>query len=1093
MAEAPEPTSPTSSASPPPAAAPEASSPLPVAPSSPLPPPSSSSPTVSLAVGALNRQLADARAVLTKAAVFEGIAAVVAAVVAATLIAVVVMGFVPFSTPLRVVLLGGIVVAVVAAIAHVWFWRARPLQHDVVIAARLEESLGRSGKGVGDSVRAAVELRDNSVDDRLGRSRALCDAHIERTLVVLRDGQARQSLPAVGLEAAVPTLLGAGAVLVVLVVSLAFAKDKIVDRVSRLVSGTAAAAALAERAAQLPPIVTDVTVTLHFPAYMGRADEVIPGASGDVTAPRGTEVTIEGRADRNVERAALIVTGGDAELALAAEVKDRVLRGRFTVKAPGAWRFKITSDGDEVIDPVARKILVKADAPPVVRLEVPETDITVQAEDTVPLRFAVEDDVGITKVRVVVKRLGSARSPYSKDLLTVPGSRTAAGGGGLVIKDTGARPGEKLAVTIEALDNDTVSGPNVGRSTTRVLTVFSASAHHKEVIARLEGLLMQMVEVLGDELEAPVPETTDVDGQKRTLARHLEIGTRATAMMTLFDETLAAIADDEFFAEDDDGVRRALANMRLELSQKLLAKQAAVKSAPAPDTRPLPLGIWRRLVDGQERFVDRLESDILYLEDLLQRERVQEAKKLVEDMKQGQEDLKALLTQFKESGDETVRQQLLDEIKRMQTQLGELAQRLGELRRDVPDEFLNDDAFKADEMFDNANSLDEMIEEGRLEDAAKALEEMLESTQKMIDDLDEAEDELGGEDAKALQEQMTRFGDELTSLQEAQQEALQETEQIMESARRKAEERYGKQLKAALDDAKKKAAAAAEALQRVDGSSGLQNYEQEDVDAAKARTADLQKALDNGDVEDALRAAEEAEGASRSAEASIHDRQRGRQQFSSAAAKKAEVALREAGNALREAREKLDAAMPDPAELLDGKDRERLAKQAERQTQLGEQAGKLAEQMAEIGKKAPIFGPKHTEQMAGAKGAMGQAGQKLRNQAKPRGERGGLRQARQAQSQALQQLQALQQDLQQQSQGKGKGQGGIPMPLPGGGASPGGNEGQRGRSPEDVKIPDGSAFKVNDAFRKDILDAMREGAPDDWAGEVKRYYEELIK
>jgi hypothetical protein len=44
-----------------------------------------------------------------------------------------------------------------------------------------------------------------------------------------------------------------------------------------------------------------------------------------------------------------------------------------------------------------------------------------------------------------------------------------------------------------------------------------------------------------------------------------------------------------------------------------------------------------------------------------------------------------------------------------------------------------------------------------------------------------------------------------------------------------------------------------------------------------------------------------------------------------------------------------------------------------------------------------------------------------------------------------------------------------------------------------VKIPDGSEFRVPDAFRKDILDAMKEGAPQDWMGEVKRYYEELVK
>ena len=1031
----------------------------------------------------------------------EGAVAVVAAVIAATLFAVVVLGLIPFSTPLRIVLLSGLGVAAVAAAAHVAWWRGRPLRHDVVVAGRLEDALARRGAGVGDMVRAAVELRDNSVDDKLGRSRALCDAHIEGTLARLRDGHAQQSLPAVALEAAVPTLLGSAGVLVVLAISLAVAHTTIVDRVARLLSGTAAAAALAERAAQLPPLVTDVTITLHFPEYMGRADEVIPGASGDVSAPRGTEVTIEGRADRPVEKAALIVTGGDSELALAAEVTDRVLRARFTVKVPGAWRFKIVSNGTEIIDPVARKILVRADAPPVVRIEQPEGDITVQLEDTVPLRWAVEDDVGVTKVRVVVKRQGSARSPWSKDLQDVAGSRTVVGGGGLVIKDTGARPGEKLAVTIEALDNDTVSGPNVGRSTTRILTVFSASAHHKEVIARLDALLMQMVEVLGDELESPVPEgteaTSNVDVQKRTLARHKELVARSTTMMTSFDETLTAVAADEFFAEDDDGIRRALANMRVELARVIGAKQAAIERTPIPDARPLPLGMWRRIVEAQGHVVDRLESDILYLEDLLQRERVQEAKKLVEDMKQGQQDLKALLQQFKETGDETVRQQLLDEIKRMQTQLGELAQRLGELRREVPDEFLNDDAFKADEMFESANGLDEMIEEGRLEDAAKALEQMLESTQKMINDLDEAEEELGGPEARALNEQMGRFSEELSSLEEAQKQALEETETIMDAAKKKAEERYGKQLQQAVNEAKKKAQQALEALAKIDPKSDLSPYEEEDADVAKARTAELQKALENGDVEDAIRAAEEAETAARSAETSLRDRQRVNRQFTPASAKKAEAALHEAATALREAREKLDQAMPDASELLDGKDRERLAKQAERQTQLGEQAQKLSEQMAEIGKKAPIFGPAHGEKMSGAKGAMGQAGQKLRSQAKPRAERGGLRQARQAQSQALQQLQSLRQDLEQQGQGKGKGKGkggggGIPMPLPGGGGMPG-REGQRGRSQDDVKIPDGSEFKVKDAYRKDILDAMREGAPDNWEGEVKRYYEELIK
>ena len=70
------------------------------------------------------------------------------------------------------------------------------------------------------------------------------------------------------------------------------------------------------------------------------------------------------------------------------------------------------------------------------------------------------------------------------------------------------------------------------------------------------------------------------------------------------------------------------------------------------------------------------------------------------------------------------------------------------------------------------------------------------------------------------------------------------------------------------------------------------------------------------------------------------------------------------------------------------------------------------------------------------------------------------------------------------------------MPLPGGSSMSDGNgqqgDGRRG-SDDEVEIPGAEEFKVPDAFRKDILDAMREGAPDEWEGEVRRYYEGLVR
>lgn len=1066
------------------------------------------------AVRGLNRLLLEARDTLRGAAALEAAVAVVAGVVGGVVVAAVVIGAAPFSLVLRDVLLGLVVAAGLGGGIAVVVTRLWPLRNDGVIASRLEAALLRRGVDVRDLVRSAVELRDAAVDEKVGRSRALCDAHVGRAVDVVRGASARDSLRAVALDRAVPSLLACAAAVAVLGGWWIAHPSSLSARLSKLFDRNAVVAALAERALQQAPIVTDLTITLRFPAYMNTADEVIPGASGDITAPRGTEVTIAGRADREVSAAALVVSGGVAvgatagdgdkdprgELAVAAEVTEgRNLKARFVVDHGGAWRFRVEQKksgfgGGTIVDPVARKIVLREDAAPVVRLDEPDQDRVVQLDDDVDVAWNAEDDFGVTEVRVVVKRQGSAREPFIKKLQQLSSVRQARGRGSFSIGDVLARPGEKLAVTIEAVDNDTIGGPKVGRSTTRVLTVFSATQHHREVIQRLQELLTHMVEVLGDELDAPLDAEKDAAGMRRTVERHKSsIALRAAAMLKLFDDTLVAISDDELFA-DDDGVRRALANMRLDLQRSELEKRNAIERTPAPvGDKPVPGALWRRVVESQGRFVDRVEKHVLYLEELLQRERVLEAQKLVKDMKRAQQDLKELLQQYKESGDPAARDALLDEIRRMQQQLQELAARLGELRREVPDEYLNSETAEAEKMMDDAQSLDEMIEEGRLDDAAKALEQMLEQTQKMVDDLDKTGEELGTKENKELREKFDRFAQELQSLEAGQKEELEETERAMDAVRKRMEEKLKAKLQTALAEAKKKATQAQAELQKVQNE-GLSGGDIDDIDAAKARTADLLKALEGGDVEDALRMTEEAEAAARTAEISLDEKQRGRFAFSSKSMERSEKALGEAADQLAQARKALEEAMPDPSQMMDAKERDRMAKQSDRQAQLAEQAAKLTQLMEEIGKEAPIFGPEHQKKLNDAKGAMERAGRQLKGQAKGakgRGERDGVRGARQSQSQALQGLKSLQEAMEEM--GKGSGKGGMPLPLPGGG-SPGSEDGgSQGARKEDVKIPDGSDFKVKDAFRKDILDAMREGAPQDWAGEVKRYYEELIK
>ena len=50
-----------------------------------------------------------------------------------------------------------------------------------------------------------------------------------------------------------------------------------------------------------------------------------------------------------------------------------------------------------------------------------------------------------------------------------------------------------------------------------------------------------------------------------------------------------------------------------------------------------------------------------------------------------------------------------------------------------------------------------------------------------------------------------------------------------------------------------------------------------------------------------------------------------------------------------------------------------------------------------------------------------------------------------------------------------------------------------GQDHEPVRIPGADDFKPPEAFRKDLLEAMKQAAPDAYREQVKRYYEELVK
>src|SRR5262249_21272650 len=121
--------------------------------------------------------------------------------------------------------------------------------------------------------------------------------------------------------------------------------------------------------------------------------------------------------------------------------------------------------------------------------------------------WTARDDHGLASVELVV-RAPDGHETRRRLFETAPGRTRIEASGSAVVSPRagGASPGDTVVVRIEARDRDTVSGPNVGRSAPRALTVASDGDRRERAVERLRALRDATVDALASRLEWEVPE-----------------------------------------------------------------------------------------------------------------------------------------------------------------------------------------------------------------------------------------------------------------------------------------------------------------------------------------------------------------------------------------------------------------------------------------------------------------------------------------------------------------------------------------------------------------------------------------------------------
>ena len=804
-------------------------------------------------------------------------------------------------------------------------------------------------------------------------------------------------------------------------------------------------------AVSMVPIVGDVRITYQYPAYTGLPPRTIEGSTGDVMAVKGTRVTIETTPLHRSRGAALLLGENGEAGEIPVLLHKNAMTAHLTLSESGSYRFWLQPLlGRAVREQQSHRLEAEPDRAPRAEIHGPADRLELPVPRPIEVGFAADDDYGLASVELVYR---VDEGPEHRQLLKDPlGARVAEGRTVWDPSTLPLSPGSRIAYHVEARDRDEVSGAKVGSSRTLYVVI----SHPQETVnARLDRqreILEHLIADLADRLEigqAPPQGRLDRAAEAARRETSQTLDDNEEAHLTLLGRLLD---DDRREATLGKALRAALAGIGDRLG-KLLREEKDLLSKRAPAAR-------LRAHDG--RHVAELERSVLLMDDLIGRQRLEDLAAIGKELTETHKRLQDLLTRYAATNDEALRRQLEREIRNLRSRLGELAQKVAELknRNDVSEEWQNmPDTRK---LAERAKRLDELLAQGDSKAMGQALDDLGKDLRELRQMLDENAEGFGAErfpqENRVVSELMKKIGD----LEGDERAVAGDTKSLAD----KQDAETQKRLRDKLAEWTRQENEKIEKLKQKLGDLKTGSPESalsEEVERARENARQLRRLIGERDLAEAKQEADRAvANLDRLNEHLDDDDHPGRKDGGPRAQARA-AAARAVGEAQAMAQEISDDIrnlMPRPDETLSPEDRARAQAESERQNGIGDRTEDAAREAARQLGKMP--GLEHAaDDLKAAAQQMREASSQLR--------KGDAKQAGGAQQNAVERLAKLRDSLQERSSG---------------GVS---------QQHDPVRIPGADESQAPRAWRQELMDAMKEKAPEHFRDDVRRYYEELVK
>ncbi len=473
------------------------------------------------------------------------------------------------------------------------------------------------------------------------------------------------------------------------------------------------------------PVITQFQYRLNYPTYTQLQPQTLPANTGNIETLFGTEIVFTGESNKPLEKASLVFeVSDDTPLAIKAAATrqsngqpmeegqlpettqmSRGIQGSFIAQQSQRYHIHITdSEGFMNRDPINYTLTVFEDAVPDVSIVAPARDTVLDNSMLVELKVEATDDYGIQALQLVYRV-----EVEGAEEVNVPLKRWGIEGADVRrsvflnytwdVDRIGIFPGEVLAYYVQALDNDDVSGPNIGKSPTYTLRFPSLSEMYDSVAAEQEAEQRGLDELFDEQADATGLVDNLLDTMKRmgrsnqeltrndenlmqqVLENQKQIEETAKQLIEDMQQTAEDMEQNQLFdtetiqkyQELQNLMEKALSEEHKEILQKLseaLANQSLTERQGAMQEANL----------SQEQFLQQLERAKSLYEQILLEQELEAAAKQAAALAEQQ---KELMDTLEATGGSAPLKDLAQKEDRVGEEFGRLSEKLEKLGTDM--------------------------------------------------------------------------------------------------------------------------------------------------------------------------------------------------------------------------------------------------------------------------------------------------------------------------------------------------------------------------------------------------------------------------